>query len=403
MKNSRLIICTVFLALVQFCADHVEASEDFPGERNGLIQLRDSITSSFFNLHSNWTGPPCHKNLSRWSGISCFNWHVVHISLENGSLTGSLPPLVLENITFLNKLSFKNNSFYGPLPNLRNLFHLQVVSLSHNDFSGAIPLEYIGLPRLEKLELQDNYLHGSIPPFNQGTLKDFNVSHNQLLGEIPETPALLKFSKDSFDYNVGLCGLPVSVPCPGSAPPPQRSTVSPAPSPVPVLRRRRKKFIFHTWVIVLISAGAVVVIISMLAIVLRCCRRKIGKSGGTDKRSHWSSESTEGAERNGGLVFSSDNKGMFDLDELLRASAEIIGRGKLGITYKAVMESGPVTVKRLKMIDAPGRKEFNQHLSVLGKMKHENIAEIISYFHSDEEKLIIYEYVPDGTLSLMEI
>lgn len=93
------------------------------------------------------------------------------------------------------------------------------------------------------------------------------------------------------------------------------------------------------------------------------------------------------------------DKPIFDLDDLLRAAAEVIGRGKLGTTYKTMLECGfVVAVKRLKEMKALSKKDFVQQMHLIGNMKHENLAEIISFYHSKEEKLIIYEYVPDGSL-----
>ncbi|MCI79815.1 putative inactive receptor kinase, partial [Trifolium medium] len=49
------------------------------------------------------------------------------------------------------------------------------------------------------------------------------------------------------------------------------------------------------------------------------------------------------------LVFFGNAERAFDLEDLLRASAEVLGKGTFGTAYKAVLESGPVVaVKRLK-------------------------------------------------------
>lgn len=89
---------------------------------------------------------------------------------------------------------------------------------------------------------------------------------------------------------------------------------------------------------------------------------------------------------------------VFNLDELLRASAKVMGKGKLGTTYKAMLESGcAVVVKRLKEMSAWNNKDFFQQMQQLGNMRHENLVEIISFYYS-EEKLVIYEFIPNGSL-----
>jgi hypothetical protein len=37
-------------------------------------------------------------------------------------------------------------------------------------------------------------------------------------------------------------------------------------------------------------------------------------------------------------------------------------------------------------------------MQLLGELKHENLVEIISFYHSEDQKLVIYELVSDGTL-----
>lgn len=99
------------------------------------------------------------------------------------------------------------------------------------------------------------------------------------------------------------------------------------------------------------------------------------------------------------LEFFNQEKAVFNLNCLYRSSAEVIGKGKLGITYKVTIESGLVViVKRMRNMSRVSRKEFVQQLQLFGRLRHENIAEIISYHYSKEEKLIIYEHIPGASL-----
>lgn len=112
-----------------------------------------------------------------------------------------------------------------------------------------------------------------------------------------------------------------------------------------------------------------------------------------------SSYSSEDPERTVELEFLDRTIPIFDLDDLLRASAEVLGKGKLGSTYKASLESGAVVaVKRVKNMNGLSKKEFIQQMQLLGKIKHENLVKIISFYYSKVEKLIIYEFGPDGNL-----
>ncbi|XP_052183317.1 probable leucine-rich repeat receptor-like protein kinase At1g68400 [Diospyros lotus] len=438
-----VIIYTV-LVLIMFQAIHFSNNNNvvmammsagehcsfFPDERDALLQLRDSAsmmnsttcTSNY--LHANWTGPPCYKNQSRWAGIACFNCHVTHLVLEGIQLTGSLPPSssFLHNLTFLSKLSFRNNSIYGPLPNLTNLVHLQFLFLSYNLFSGLIPLHYIDLPQLRKLELQNNSLQGSIPPFDQPSLTAFNVSCNHLEGSIPPTHVLQSFPESSYDHNSDLCGQPLSIPCPPPpVPPPPAGALAPSPIPIPSKERRKRQL--QVWGIALIAAAFALIPFSIVLVLVCYYYHKRSDShakeakedlddhrGKVSEGAHWKmhwwraiNDSERSTSSSVGLDYCIGDKErpVFDLDELLRASAEMMGKGKLGTTYKAVMESGGVVaVKRLmiKEMNALSRKEFVQKMQLLGNTRHENLVEIICFYHSKEEQLVVYEFVPDGNL-----
>ncbi|KAJ7975494.1 LRR receptor-like kinase [Quillaja saponaria] len=403
---SIVLCCVVLLFPATSIVLCIEIEEYYPSERDALLQLRD-YASSASDLHSNWTGPPCVNSRSRWSGIACSNWHVVDIVLEEIQLTGSLPPTFLQNITFLTKLSFRNNSISGLLPYLTNLVHLEYVSFSYNRFSGSIPVDYIELPNLKVLQLQDNYLDGQIPPFNQSSLTSFNVSYNHLGGQIPSTSVLQRFSSSSYDHNSDLCGKPLENLCPS---PPPAPIFAPPPSPIapnPEVDKRKKSL--QVWNIALIAAAAALV--PFVAIVFFLCYYKRvheketptseqtghGFRGWAQKMS--SLESTEDPERTGQLEFFNKELPGFDLDDLLRASAEVLGKGNLGTTYKATLETGQVvTTKRLKNMNDLTKKEFLQQMQLLGNLRHENLVDIISFYYSKEEKLVIYEFVPNGTL-----
>ncbi|KAK4428211.1 Leucine-rich repeat receptor-like protein kinase PXC1 [Sesamum alatum] len=406
----RILAATISVFLVSLLIHSIafEVNDFFPDERDALMQLRDVVNSTY-NLHANWTGPPCNnKNQSRWAGIACSDWHVTHLVLEGIELTGSLPSMFLQNLTFLTKLSFRNNSLHGPLPNLTNLLHLEFVFLSRNQFSGSIPSAYVDLPRLTKLEIQENDLSGQIPPFDQQSLIAFNVSNNKLEGPIPGTPVLQRFPKSSYDNNSDLCGeIPGLSPCAIPVLPPVPG-IAPAPSPFP--SRKEDHGVLKSWSIALIAAGAAAVLVFVILMFPCYCRRLCGEKtmkrqertvevdiDRRGKRSQWSGSTDHDTERSMELEFL--DRPAFDLDELLRAAAQVIGRGKLGTTYKAILECGSVVaVKRLEEMNAVSKKEFVQQMRLLGNIKHENLVEIISFYHSREEKLIVSEYVADGSL-----
>ncbi|VAI63806.1 unnamed protein product [Triticum turgidum subsp. durum] len=108
----------------------------------------------------------------------------------------------------------------------------------------------------------------------------------------------------------------------------------------------------------------------------------------------------------GRLVFCGGAAEAYSLEELLRASAETLGRGEAGSTYKAVMETGfIVTVKRMRCGDAGGAGgvgggalEFGRRAEELGSVRHPNVVALRAYFQAKEERLLVYDYYPNGSL-----
>ncbi|ONM15767.1 hypothetical protein ZEAMMB73_Zm00001d002949 [Zea mays] len=102
------------------------------------------------------------------------------------------------------------------------------------------------------------------------------------------------------------------------------------------------------------------------------------------------------------LVFVGKGAGYsFNLEDLLRASAEVLGKGSVGTSYKVVLEEGTtVVVKRLKDV-AVQRREFDAHMEALGRVEHRNMLPIRAYYFSKDEKLLVYDYLPNGSLSAM--
>lgn len=278
------------VVVIQFSGVVSQATNEyFPDEREALMQIRD-IVNATVDLHKNWTGPPCQEDVSKWFGITCSKGHIIRIVLEGIELTGSFPPAFLQKITFLNTVSFKNNSVFGPIPNLTGLIHLESVFFSQNNFSGSIPLDYIGLPNLTVLELQENSLGGHIPPFDQPTLTTFNVSYNHLEGPIPETPVLQRFPESSYDHNSHLCGLPLGKVCPAFPPAPAPATATAPPPHISPNPSKEKKKGLEIWGVALIVAAATLVPVLVMVVFLcyyRKSQRKEATTGQQTGMSVW--------------------------------------------------------------------------------------------------------------------
>ncbi|KAE8687360.1 Inactive leucine-rich repeat receptor-like serine/threonine-protein kinase [Hibiscus syriacus] len=410
------------------------------GDADALLALKSSIDR--FNTLQ-WQG----TSVCSWQGVKeCMDGRVTKLVLEYLNLTGSLNGSSLNLLDQIRVLSFKGNSISGQIPdlsglvNLKSLYlinnnftgkfpeslsrlhRLKIIVLAENHITGEIPVSLLKLKRLYTLYLQDNNFNGSIPPLNQTSLRFFNVSNNQLDGQIPVTPALVRFNISSFSGNVGLCGEQVGNPCRGT-------NSGPATSPgLVIVPSSNHKLNRRTKLIIIVAAsvvGGVLLLCLFCFFLIRFVRRKQGNVRSKDVKSKGvvTIEETEGGEASGGhggsgdqsgkqggfweseglgsLVFlgAGDQQMSYSLEVLLKASAETLGRGSMGSTYKAVMESGfIVTVKRLKDARYPRLQEFKGHMELIGRLRHPNLVPLRAYFQAKEERLIVYDYFPNGSL-----
>ena len=403
---------------------------DLNSDRKALLHFAASV---YHTKRLNWnaSNPVC----SSWIGVTCNinGTRVISIRLPGIGLAGSIPANSIGKLDALRVLSLRSNLLSGnlptdipSLPSLQFLYLQQnnfsgkfpyslshniiVLDLSVNSISGNIPSTIQNLTRLAKLKLQNNSISGYIPNLNLPNLKLLNLSYNNLNGSIPYY--LHKYPYSSFVGNPLLCGPPLK-PCltsPSSSP-----TPSPANSPLlpTVIQnqktpKRRKKLGLDTIIALAIGCSAVLFLLA-LAIFICCNKRRHTEASGMLKVKAPTGGKTEKPKDFGSGVHDAEKNKLFffpgcsysfDLEDLLRASAEILGKGNNGTTYKVVLDEGSTTVvvKRLKEVIV-GKKEFEQHMEIVGRVgQHPNIVPLRAYYYSKDEKLLVYNYMPAGSL-----
>ncbi|KAL0298269.1 UNVERIFIED_CONTAM: putative inactive receptor kinase [Sesamum radiatum] len=281
-----------------------------------------------------------------------------------------------------------------------------MIDLSFNSLTGDIPSSVLNLKRLSVLNLQFNSISGGVPNLDIPSLKHLNLSYNSLNGSIP--PSLQKFPISSFIGNAHLCGPPLNF-CssPSSSPIPESS--SPTISGRQSAANSRK---LNSEFIIAISVGGASLLILLILIFVFCCLKK--KNGGRanvikvktsngGKSENLKSEDFGSGVQGAGesrLVIFEGSLFSFDLEDLLRASAEVIGKGTYGTTYKAVLdEATAVAVKRLRQVGV-GKKEFDEYMEFVSSLgRHPNIVPLFAYYCSKDEKLLVYQYMPASSLS----
>ncbi|KAK7259464.1 hypothetical protein RIF29_25072 [Crotalaria pallida] len=413
-----------------------------------LLALKSAITSDPTNTLKTWTPTdptPCH-----WNGVVCSssNSRVTQLALPNNSLTGYLPS-ELGLLTSLKRLSLPYNNFSNSIPsNLFNATTLVVLDLSHNSLSGSIPSQIRSLRFLRHVDLSSNALTGSLPDSLShlaalvGTLNlSFNrfsggvpaalgrlpvavsidLRYNNLTGKIPQVGSLLNQGPTAFSGNPGLCGFPLQNSCPEAQKPPGIvSSTQDEPQGPNALRSgggEEERRIGGGGgggrggsVAVLVISGFSL-FVGAVSLSLWIFRRRLNaEEGNLGKRKLENGVSgnndLEGEGQNGKFVVVDEGFGL-ELEDLLRASAYVVGKSRSGIVYKVVgvgKGSGAVaTVVAVRRLsegdDTTWRfKEFESEVEAIARIRHPNVVPLRAYYYAHDEKLLITDFIRNGSL-----
>lgn len=324
-----------------------------PGPCDPRVTVMLAIEEGFGspeNLAESWIGNnPC----SGWSYVSCDSkGNVVVLTLGNRNLVGRISPAIA------------------------NLTSLKTLILSNNNLTGPIPDGLTSLPQLQTVDVSNNNLTGKIPVFREGV--KVSLSRNPFLG------------KDLEGDDLGLSSI----------------FGSSSSSSFPV------KYI----IIIVILAVFIILGLSMLL------RHHMGKAHNLDgaeivkfkangkngkaNDKVLSDLQSRSSSANGDFQAFEAGSMLISIQVLRQVTNnfsddKVVGRGGFGVVYKGVLEDGTqIAVKRMEaaMISSKGMNEYQAEIAVLSKVKHRHLVGLMGYCTDGNEKLLVYEYMPQGTL-----
>ncbi|KAL2552168.1 putative leucine-rich repeat receptor-like serine/threonine-protein kinase [Forsythia ovata] len=88
-----------------------------------------------------------------------------------------------------------------------------------------------------------------------------------------------------------------------------------------------------------------------------------------------------------------------DIQKATQNFTTILGQGSFGPVYKATMPAGEVVaVKVLASSSKQGEKEFHTEVSLLARLHHRNLVNLVGYCIDRGQHMLVYEYMSNGSL-----
>ncbi|KAE8712284.1 hypothetical protein F3Y22_tig00110258pilonHSYRG00084 [Hibiscus syriacus] len=322
-------------------------------------------------LSDDWSG----NDACQFSFVTCDSQkNVITVNLAKKGLTGTISP-AFANLTKLKNLNLNDNNLTGPIPNgLTKLSSLQLIDVSNNNLTGDMP----GFSSSVKFSYTGNSLLGNSNGSGGGGPPGSGGSRGGSYGNSKNSGD----GKNSIALIVGI-------------------------------------------VIGVLVFVAVVCFVSYKYVM----NKKYGKFGQMNGNA---SDAEKGPVKNGvmgkatngygGLPGEMQSQSSSDYSDrhffeggnvaisiqVLREvtdnfnEANVLGRGGFGIVYKGEMPDGTrIAVKRMECEEkgTKGMKEFQAEIAVLTKVRHRHLVALLGYCINGNERLLVYEYMPQGTLS----
>ncbi|KAH0714500.1 hypothetical protein KY284_007405 [Solanum tuberosum] len=90
-----------------------------------------------------------------------------------------------------------------------------------------------------------------------------------------------------------------------------------------------------------------------------------------------------------------------ELEQATSGFKEALGRGAFGTVFKGILAEGQkvIAVKRLDKELVEGETEFQTEIKIIGRKHHRNLVRLIGYCLEGSRRLLVYEYMTNGSLA----
>ncbi|CAL5092043.1 unnamed protein product [Urochloa decumbens] len=190
-------------------------------------------------------------------------------------------------------------------------------------------------------------------------------------------------------------GAPMSPATPPPSPTPKPAPLPPSPIVLPPTDQHKRRPMAKVLVIALVSP--LVALFICVTISFRFMRRHI-KADKAKMNLH----------RDETLIWGLEGRGselkIYDFSEILEATDNFseenkLGRGGFGHVYKGQFPDGlEIAVKRLASHSRQGFTEFRNEIQLIAKLQHTNLVRLLGCCYQGEERILVYEYLPNKSL-----
>ncbi|KAK4594902.1 hypothetical protein RGQ29_018581 [Quercus rubra] len=299
------------------------------------------------------------------------------LNLSHNSFSGKLP-VEVDSLKNINSLDVSKNNFSGEIPTtIGNCLSLVYLSLQGNSFNGNIPSSMASLRGLEHLDVSRNNLSGLIPKGLEklSILKYLNISFNNIEGEVPTGGVFRNVNAISVIGNNKLCG---------GIPQLRLKTCH-------IVTKSRRSLTSKVTITIIFVVVCILLVSSFLALYWRK-RSKKKPSSIVSKMDLLPTVSYK-------MLHQATNG--FSLNNL-------IGSGSFGVVYKGVLEQDErlVAVKVLNLQNKYASKSFMAECNVLRNVRHRNLIKILTCcssinYNGDDFKALVFEFMTNGNLEML--